>query len=174
MLLDDFLESSVIQLGELGQVIHIGNDVTQVFFQQQEVLFSGCVITAVLGSIWSFMLLHSFQDCIDLLLRCFDAFDDLLTLDSLEGEDLVQLSLHLLDAALLVLVGPWLAVRLGPIRRGFGLVGGFEGIFQAGVVDVVDTPVLDERRLKVMAEPAAMKLVSWSCGKDARPSRTSF
>jgi len=30
----------------------------------------------------------------------------------------------------------------------------------------VDTPVLDERRLQVMAEPAAMKPVSWNDGKE--------
>jgi hypothetical protein len=82
-----------------------------------------------LGSVWNFMLLHPLQDRIDLLSRCLDAFDDLLTFDSLKGEDLVQLGFHLLDEAFLVLIGPRLAVRLGPIRCGLGLVGGLEGIF---------------------------------------------
>lgn len=38
MLLDDLLEACVVQLGELGQVMHVGDDVAQVLLQQVKVL----------------------------------------------------------------------------------------------------------------------------------------
>lgn len=38
MLLDYLLKARVIELGELGQVMHIGNDITQILFQQLEII----------------------------------------------------------------------------------------------------------------------------------------
>lgn len=38
MLLDYFLKAGVVELGELGQVMHIGDDITQILFQQLEII----------------------------------------------------------------------------------------------------------------------------------------
>lgn len=38
MLLDDLLKAGIIELGELGKIVHIGYDITQVFLEQQEVV----------------------------------------------------------------------------------------------------------------------------------------
>jgi len=46
MLLDDLLEPSIVQLRELCQVVHIRNNVTQIFLEQLEVLDDGIVILA--------------------------------------------------------------------------------------------------------------------------------
>ena len=44
VLLDDFLKSGIIQLREFCQVMHVGNDIAQVFFQQVEILLRWDVI----------------------------------------------------------------------------------------------------------------------------------
>lgn len=85
MLLDNLLETSIVQLGKLGEVVHVGNDVAQVFLEQQEVLLGGLLV-AILG-------IKAAQDFADLLLRGLDAADNLLALNLLEGVDLIELLL---------------------------------------------------------------------------------
>jgi hypothetical protein len=69
------------------------------------------------------------DDSVDLGFGGLDAQDDLVALDLLEGEDLVQLALELVDEALFVFVGP------GRLRRGR------EGVLELLVLDVLPLPV---------------------------------
>ena len=47
MLLDDLLEASIVQLGELGQVVHIGDDVAQILLEQLKVLLARAVTASL-------------------------------------------------------------------------------------------------------------------------------
>jgi hypothetical protein len=71
--------------------------------------------------------------------------DNLLALDLLEGEDLVELALQLLDESVLVVIGPYV------------LGGGSESVFEVVVVDVVPFPFLYQRRLELVTE----SVVGW-------------
>jgi len=136
MLLDDFLESSIIQLCELGQIMDICYDVAQVFLQQLKILFCGGFVRV--GSTGIFAV--GFQNHVmDLLLGRSDPPNDLLALDFLKVVHFIELPLQFLDKALLGLLVPWLVNA--------------QGVFEVVVGDVVEGPVLDERRLELLAEP---------------------
>lgn len=132
MFLDDLLEARVVELGKLGEVVDVGDDVAQVFLEQVKVLL---VLVGVPR------ILLGARDCIvDLLLGCCDATNDFLGLDALERVDLVELLLKLLDEALLRLFVPD--------------VMDAQRVLQAFIVDVVEDPLLVERLLKLLAESA--------------------
>jgi hypothetical protein len=137
MLLDDLLEARVVQLRELGQVVHVGDDVAQVLLQQLEVVLGRAVSSIFCPG----------DDIVDLLLRRSNAADDLVALDLSEGVDLVQLRLELLDKLLLLFFVP-------------GAVGA-QCFFETFVVDVVVHPVLDEGRLELLSESAGCGL-AWA------------
>jgi hypothetical protein len=82
MLLDNLLEARVVELGEAGQIVHVGNDVAQVLLQQVESLLG------LFGE--RALLLRARNRIADLLLRRGDAPDNLLALDALERVDLVE------------------------------------------------------------------------------------
>ena len=138
MLLDDLLEARVVELGELGQVVDIGDDVAQIFLEQVEVLVKGVV---ALRRVVLQLALGASDSLVDLLVRGGDATDDLIALDADKGVDLVELLLELLDKVLLRLFVP-------------GVVDA-EGRLKALVVDVVEEPFLVERLLELLAEPGA-------------------
>ena len=140
MLLDDLLEARVVQLGELGQVVHIGDDVAQVLLQQLELVLGRAV-----GGVGC-----PGHDIVDLLLRGAYAADDLVALDLGEGVDLVQLRLELLDKLLLLFLVP-------------GAVGA-QCFFEAFVVDVVVHPVLDQGRPELLSESAGGRLACMPSG----------
>lgn len=142
MLLDDLLEARVVQLGELGQIVHVGDDVAQVLLEQLEV-FLGRRLLARRKSI----AVDFAHDIGDLLLGRSDPADDLLGLDFLEGVDLVQLSLELLDEALLRLVVP--GARCAQRR------------LQSLIVDVVEDPIAVQRLLELLAESARERQPSY-------------
>jgi len=130
--LNDLGETSVIQLGELGQIVDIRNNVTQVLFQQFIILLSRGIVAASsrVGN-----------DAVDFDLGSLNSLDDFLGSHLLEGENLVEFSFQLFDEAMFIIVGP-----------AFGW-GGSEQIFQAIIVDVVPFPILLERRTKLMTKP---------------------
>jgi len=45
MLLDNLLETGVVELRELGQIVHICDDIAHVFLQQFEVLLRGYLVS---------------------------------------------------------------------------------------------------------------------------------
>jgi hypothetical protein len=61
VLLNDLLKARVVELGELGEVVHIRDDIAQVLLQQVKVLLDRAVVLAL-----------------SLLLRAGDGFADLL------------------------------------------------------------------------------------------------
>jgi hypothetical protein len=139
VLLDDLLEASVVELGELGQVVDIGDDVAQILLEQVKVFVKGIV---VVRRVVLQLALGAGDGLVDLFVRGSYAADDLVALDTDEGVDLVELLLELLDKVLLRLFVP-------------GVVDA-EGRLKALVVDVVEEPFLVERLLELLAEPGAM------------------
>lgn len=132
--LDDFLEASVIELGELGQVVHIGDNVTQILLQEHEVVlgrdifFFGRRITTRLTSPPRPSSFQATHDIIDFFLASSDPSDNLARLHSLEGPDLVKLGLQLCDEGLLVIFIPRASLRMWVVGCGSVLVGSLEGI----------------------------------------------
>lgn len=151
VLLDDLLKARVVQLGELGQVMHVGDDIAQVLLEQNEILVRGRGLAMASGG----LTVEAGDDLVDLALAGLDAADDLLTLDALEGEDLVELALEQGDEALLVLLGPGLALGLGAVGGGLGDVLGLESFLEVFVGDVVPPELLDHGRPELLAEPGA-------------------
>ena len=135
VLLDDLLKARVVELGELGQVVHVGDDVAQVFLEQLEILLGRRLLAGVQG-----IVVDLADHVVDLLLGGGNAADDLLGLDLLEGVDLVQLRLQLLYEALLRLVVPGTGRAQGPL--------------EVLIVDVVEGPVAVQRLLELLAESA--------------------
>ena len=88
VLLDNLLETGVVQLYEFGEIMYVGNDIRQVLLEQIELLLGwrillGLVVLRVLCEIMAG------NDFLDLLLTVANAADDLLALDFLKGENLV-------------------------------------------------------------------------------------
>jgi hypothetical protein len=79
MLLYDLLETRIVELGKLGQLVDVGDDVAQVLLEQLKVVLDGAVGIAVLP----------LDDLVDLPLGGAYAADDLIALDLCEGVDLV-------------------------------------------------------------------------------------
>lgn len=130
MLLNDLLETRVVQLSELGEVVYVGDDVAQVFLQQVEILLERVLI---LASLLRLVFLRA-SDCgIDFFVRSRYTSDDLFALDAYEAVDLVEFLLELLDEALLRLLVPCVVHA--------------EGRLEPLVVDVVEEPVLVQRLL---------------------------
>lgn len=101
VLLDYLLKARVVQLRELGQIMHIGDDVTQNLLQHQEILIGRSTwprtrpstrpSTSLRLALTSTQLSDNF---IHILITGLDPTDDLLALDLLEVEDLVELALQ--------------------------------------------------------------------------------
>ena len=146
VLLDDFLETSVVQLRELGQVVYVRNDVRKVFFQQQVFILCGCIRPRALvtvGRLCPRDRLAHFR------LAGRNPANNLLALYLLEGKDLVQLLLQLVDEALLILLVPFLLGSAAAL---------LEALLELVVGDVVVVPVFDEGASKLLAEPARVVL----------------
>lgn len=105
VLLDDLLESSIVQLRELGQVMYISNYIAQIFLQKHKVLL-GRRIDVVLSRI----LIRASQlvdDIVYLLVGRGDPTRNVIAPDMLKCEDFVELVLELVDESLLVVFVPW-------------------------------------------------------------------
>jgi hypothetical protein len=100
VLFDNLLEARVVELGELGEVVHICDDVAQVFLEQIKVFLDRVAVLALS------LLLRAADSIANLLLRRCYAPNDLLALDALERVDFVELLLELLNEALLRLLVP--------------------------------------------------------------------
>jgi hypothetical protein len=153
MLLDDLLEASVVQLSILGQVVDIGDDIAQVFFEQQKV-FLGRLDILVEGSSTIFrafapggVAVQEADHLIDLLFAGLDPPHDLARLDPLKGKDLVQLGLQELHERFLVVFGPF-----SSLGGRTGLQGGLERRLEVVIGDVVIEVVRDERRAELLAD----------------------
>lgn len=144
VLLDDLLEAGIVELGELGQIMHVGNDVTQVLFEEQEILIAGRIFSSLQARDY---LVHFSSTGLD-------ATDDLIPLELLEGEDLVELSLQQSDETLLIVLRPRFAIRLGILLRGRRDVLCLQGLLEIIVGDVVPCPLLDQGRPQLLPESA--------------------
>lgn len=157
MFLDDLLEAGIVELGELCEIVHVGNDITEVLLEQQIILLAGQILKVRLLLLLDgagVVRLGAFDHVLHLAFGGADAADDILALDMLEGKDLVQLLLELANESLLVLLGPGLARGLRVRAGGLGLVLGLEAGLEIIVGDVGVLVVSDQRCFELVAEPA--------------------
>jgi hypothetical protein len=145
VLLDNFLESGVVELCELGQVVYVRDDVRQILFQQQVFVLRRHVdlLAPVAG-------LRPGNRIADFFFAGRDPTDDLLALHLLEGKDLVQLLLQLVDEALLILLVPFLLGLAGALLK---------ALLELVVGDVVVVPVFDQRAAQLLTESGRELLV---------------
>jgi len=148
VLLDNFLEASVVELDELGQIMHVGDDVAQILLEQHE-LFFGRSIGAAIGGRRP-LIVEPRDDLGDLPLARGDASADLARLDLLLRVHLLELEGEGVDEELLVLGGPLPTSR--PRAIGGHDVGRPQLALEAVVVDVVPLVFLDDARAELLAE----------------------
>lgn len=128
MLLDDFLETGIIELCELCKIMHVRDNIAQILLQELKVLLSralarfGPILArgirrGILSPRW-WSGIEFFHDILDLFLGHLDAADDLAGLDLLEGENLLELCLEDFNEGLLVVFCPFLGGRDGGISAG--------------------------------------------------------
>lgn len=86
MLLDDLLEACIIELSELGEVMHVGDDIAQVLLEQFEVPLRRRVLPGR-----AMAIVYLCNNLVDLLLGCCNAADDLFRFHLLESVHLVEL-----------------------------------------------------------------------------------
>ena len=132
VLLEDLLESSVVELCKFGQVMYIGYDVAQVLLEEHEVLLGWALLTiryfqslTLRGAILDGGSIELCHNISDLFFGRLDATNDFATLYPLKSEDLLKLRLELRHETLLVLLGPWLPGRSRIVSCGWGDVVGF-------------------------------------------------
>ena len=145
VLFDDFLETGVVELCELGQVVYVRNDVRQVLFQQQVFVLRRHV--NLLAAVARF---RPGDRIADFFFAGCDPTDNLLALHLLEGKDLVQLLLQLVDEALLIFLVPFLLGLAGSLLK---------ALLELVVGDVVVVPVFDQRAAQLLTEPGRELLV---------------
>ena len=142
MLLDDLLKASIIQLRKLGQVMHIGDYITQVLFEQHKVIFRRYILLFYLSSIsipgrlWA-PLIQAPDDQIDFLLTSLDPSYNLSGLDTLKSEDFLELAFQLCHKGFLVILGPGSPLWVGVLRCRIILVRSLESVFEVVVGYVV-------------------------------------
>ena len=157
MLLDNFLEAGIIELGELCYIMHVGNDVAQVFLKQHEILLGRTVLFGFPSDSTRRRLLRPIviqagQHIANLLFASLDPAHNLARFDALKGEDFIELGFEHGDEGFLVFLGPWSSAWMGLLRAGLLLVGSLEGILQIVVGDIVVIVIFQERCFQLLAE----------------------
>lgn len=157
VLLDNLLEAGIIELGELGHIMHVGNDVAQIFLEQHKILLGGAIIFGFSSDSIRRRLLRSGviqarQHIADLLFAGLDPAHNLAGFDTLKGENLVELGLEHGDERFLVFLGPWSSAWVRLLCSGLLLVGSLEGILQIVIGDVVVIIVFQQRCFQLLAE----------------------
>ena len=150
MLFDDFLKPRVVQLCELCQIMHVGDDIAQISLKKQEFFVRGPLGGAARTRSRD---IQAADDMVHFSLTSFDALNDFVALQALEGSDFVELAFQQGNEASLIGFCPRFAIGLGIGRAGIGDILGFEGLFQTFVVDIMPKIVLDHGRAELLTEP---------------------
>lgn len=95
MLLNDLLETSIVQSSELGQVMDVCNDIGKSFLEVFKLLF-----------IWRVVRLDGSDNSVDFLFGVFDATRNFASFDALESVDLVKFSFEETNETFFVFLGP--------------------------------------------------------------------
>ncbi len=156
MLLDDLLESGIVQLGELCQVMNVRNDITQVLLQHHKVILSGsdwCLrsLWGSFGPCWR-PRIQQLNNILDLLLSDLDPSHDLAGFYLLEGKNFLQFSLQVLHKGLLILLRPFFRWAVGRVSR--RVKTRFEMSLKVVVGDIVEEVIADKAVAQLLAEPA--------------------
>lgn len=154
MLFDDLLEPGVVQLSEFGQVMNIGNNVTEYLLKEQEIRIGGCgarssnTLATGIGR-----AVQTGDDIVHLELAFLNAGDNLFAFALLEKEHLLQLTLEQGDEVCFIVLGPFFA-------GGIGVIGGWlvdeiclQSFLEIVVGNVVRIEFLDHRRTEIFTEP---------------------
>ena len=141
MFLDDLLKSCIIELSKFSKIMHVGDDVAQIFLQQHEVILGRHIVlhqrrSSILRRLRA-SLIQSRDHIIDFFLASFYPSYDLSRFDSLECEDLIKLSLKLGNERFLVIFGPLSPLRLGILFGRFALIGKLESALQIIVGNII-------------------------------------
>ena len=141
MLLDNLLKPCVIQLRELGQIMHISNDIAQIFFQQHEVILRGHIIFGQPGVPIlrgpGTSLIQSRNHIVDLLFASFDPSYDLPRFDPLEREYFVKLTFELGNEGFFVIFVPLSPLGFRILLCRFALGRKLESVFELVIGDIV-------------------------------------
>ena len=134
VLLDNLVESRVVQLNKLGKVVDIGNEIIQVLLKQDKLLLSRSLFPRT-------TLVQAIDYFLDLAFAHSNAPSNFHSLELLLRMHLVQLGLEFPDETSLVLFGPcsvgvWIGTRSGWSR------GVLEIRLEFSVVNVVSKPPL--------------------------------
>jgi hypothetical protein len=154
MLFNNLLEARVVQLGELGQIVDVGNNITENLFQHQEVRIGGdwtrrpYTLTTSIGGVF-----QTGDDIGHLKLNVLNAAHNLLTLALLEYEDFLQLALEQGDKVRLIVLSPFFAGGLGVLGGRFVDKVGLKSFFEVVVGDIEGIVLLDHGRTEILTEP---------------------
>jgi predicted DNA repair protein MutK len=132
VLFDNFLETRVVELRELGQVVYVRDDVREVFLQQQVFVLGRRIFSRALVAVGSLCPCNCLAY---FFLASRDPANNLLALHLLERKYLVQLLLQLVDEALLIFLVPFLLGLSTALLK---------ALLELVVGDVVVVPVFDE------------------------------
>jgi len=150
MLLDDLLETCVVQLGVLGQIVDISNDVAEIGLEQLKIILEVLVGISV-GRAESFLTL---DNLLHLDFAGLDSGNYLLALEFLEGKDFVELSFELLNEGSFIVVRPGFSVATLAVDEGF-----LEGILEVVIGDVVPVVVLYKGLAELLAKSVVRELL---------------
>ena len=170
MFLDNLLEAGIVELCKFGQVVHIGNDIAQIFLEQHEVIFGRNIVFFINGSTgsltgpssWASSLQPS-NDFIDLLFAGLDPSHDFPRLHPLEGPNLIKLSLQLGNKSLLVIFVPRASGRMGYLWGWSTFVRGLECVLEVLIRDVVIEIIFQEGSPQLLAKAMFLISVSGQC-----------
>ena len=148
MLFYDLLKAGIIELRKLCQIMHIGNYITQVLFQQHKVIFRGYIFLFCLCRIsipggFRPPLIQASDHIINLFLTGLDTSYYLSGLDSLKGEDFVKLHFQLCNERFLVLLRPGSPFWVRMLGCRIVLIWGLESVFEVIVGYVIVEIVLE-------------------------------
>lgn len=127
VLLDDFVEASVVELDEFGQIVDISDNIREVLLEQDKFLLARALLAET-------SLLEAVDNVPDLALADSDSARNLHGLDLLLGVDLFELGLEAAYKSRLVVFGPLEATRAVARCRPCGVL---EFRLEAIVVNVV-------------------------------------
>ena len=175
VLLDNFLEASVIESSKLSQVVYISDDIVYVILEQLEV-FLGILIKFFLRKIpigrrpALAILPYTTDDIPYFPFRRSYPSDNFLCLDTLKSEDFVEFTLEFAHESLLIILVPWFSFWMGIVRAWLGLVRSLEAVLEIVVGDIIVVIVLYERCPELLTKAMRQAISLWKVAKVGRGS----
>lgn len=141
MLLNDLVKAGIVELNKLGKIVDVGNNITEVLFEQHKLLLSWAVLAES-------TLVQAAHDFFYFALAHSNATGNFHRLYLLLCVNLLELGLELADEARLIILRPFWALACGLDRAG----GPFEFVLQTIVIDIVPLVLVDNAGAKLLSE----------------------